>query len=60
MALNSVMPVSMTVRVALSSFRQDLMTTGLGDDDLGKDMVKAYDDNIHTIYGKMLGRTVRP
>ena len=40
---------SMTVRVALESFATDLHESGLGNDDRGKQMAKAYLANIDTI-----------
>lgn len=40
----------MTVRVALSNFALDLMHNGLGDDDHGQRMVRAYLEAIRSIH----------
>lgn len=40
---------SMTVRVALCSYLNDLKTNGLGDDEHGKQMCQGYISAIHRI-----------
>lgn len=48
---------AMTMRVALESFAADLLASdgGLGDDEHGKRMQKAYADRINEIRKLMLG-----
>jgi hypothetical protein len=45
---------AMTVRVALAAFVMDLTNDGLGDDEHGKLMVKAYQERAHEIF-RMMG-----
>jgi hypothetical protein len=40
---------SMTIRVAIESFANDLMENGLGDDEMGKLMTKSYLEDIDEI-----------
>lgn len=49
---------SMTVRVAICSFVSDLMEKGLGDDEHGKFMTKAYLENCRTIE-KMIDESIQ-
>ena len=40
---------AMTIRVAIEVFASDLIENGLGDDEMGKDMTKAYRERIDDI-----------
>jgi len=48
---------SMTIRVALESFAQSLSDEGLGDDEHGKKMTEAYQNNIREIRKTLYAKT---
>lgn len=51
---------SMTVRVALESFAGDLVSDGLGDDKIGKQITKAYLERISEVRSAMFPTTPPP
>lgn len=52
-------PESMTVRVALNAFAQDLQTNGLGDDSHGKLMTKEYLSKIKSVLKLIQGKELK-
>lgn len=44
---------SMTIRVAITSYLQDIQFNGLGEDEAGRSMARGYIDNCHSVLRKI-------